>query len=191
LGRWDYNLAVIKQWGGMAGADIGAWGSYAELGCSIPAPLDPRLYAEYTFGSGDSDPSDGKIGGFVDLFPTAHLWYGYNDLVGWRNLKNVRLGAQFKPHRKLGLRVDFHQFRLANRNDGLYNAAGFKTVAAQPGGAVDTKMGDELDATASVSLTPTFIVGGGLGHLFPGSFLERYSAGHGNTFTFVFSALKF
>ena len=46
LGPWDYNLAVAKQWGEMGNADIGAWGSYVEVGYSIAAPLKPRLYAE-------------------------------------------------------------------------------------------------------------------------------------------------
>ena len=190
LGPWDYNLAVAKQWGEMGNAEIGAWGSYAEVGYSIPAPLKPRLYAEYTFGSGDQDSSDGKIGGFNDLYPTAHLWYGYNDLVGWRNLKNFRFGAQFKPHRKLGLRWDYHSFWLANRNDGLYNVAGIRTVAAPPGGAADSKIGDEVDATFTVPVSKTCTLGGGVGHMFPGAFLEANTTGAGNTFFFLFTSLK-
>jgi len=191
LGRWDYNLALVRQWGDAAGADIAAWGSYAELGYSIDAPLAPRLYAEYTFGSGDSDPGDGRIGGFNDLYPTAHLWYGYNDLVGWRNLKNVRFGADLRPHRKLKVKLDYHAFWLANRNDGLYNVAGVRTVAAPQGGAADAKIGDEVNATFVVPLTPTVTVGGGVGHLFPGAFLEANTSGHGNTFTFLFTSFRF
>lgn len=190
IGPWDYNLAVAKQWGEMGNADIGAWGSYAEVGYSIAAPLEPRLYAEYTFGSGDSDSSDGKIGGFNDLYPTAHLWYGYNDLVGWRNLKNIRLGAQLKPHRKVGLRFDYHSFWLANRNDGLYNVAGIRTVAAPEGGARDSKIGDEVDATLTVPVSKTFSVGGGVGRMFPAAFLKRNTPGAGNTFVFLFTSLK-
>ncbi len=68
---WDYNFAAVKQWDNMAGADIDAWGSFAELGYTIKARWSPRLYAEYTFGSGVGDSTDGTIGGFVDLFPTA------------------------------------------------------------------------------------------------------------------------
>ena len=191
LGPWDYNFAVVKQWGSSAGADIDAWGSYAELGYSVKAPWSPRLYAEYTFGSGDADSSDGTIGGFVDLFPTAHLWYGYNDLVGWRNLKNIRLGAQLKPHKKVALRFDYHSFWLANKRDGLYNVAGVRSVAAPDGGAADAKIGDEVDVTFTVPLTPVLTVGGGAGHMFRGPFLEANSPGSGNTFSFLFCAYKF
>jgi hypothetical protein len=65
----------------------------------------------------------------------------------------VRLGTQFKPHAKLGVRLDYHSFWLANKNDGLYNAGGVRTVAAPSGGAADSKIGDEFDATFTVPLT--------------------------------------
>lgn len=190
LKGFDYNLAVVNQWGSFASAGIKAWGSYAELGYTVKAPGSPRVYAEYTFGSGDGNASDGTIGGFNDIYPTAHLWYGYNDLVGWRNLKNLRLGAQFKPHAKVGVRLDCHSFWLANRNDGLYNAAGVRTVAAASGGAADAKIGDEVDATFTVPLTPTITIGGGIGHMFPGAFLKANTPRGSDTFTFLFTNFK-
>jgi hypothetical protein len=191
LARWDYNLAVARQWGDVAGNRISAWGSYAELGYTLPLRWTPRAYAEYTFGSGDADPNDGRIGGFDDLYPTAHLWYGYNDVVGWRNLKNVRLGLQLQPHSKVKTSFDYHSFWLASRRDGLYNAAGKLTVRTPQEGAAETKIGDEVDVTFTVPLTAVITLGGGLGHLFPGPFLEQNSAGHGNTFSFVFLAYRF
>jgi hypothetical protein len=191
LGRWDYNLAVARQWGDSAGNRIRALGAYAEVGYTLPLPWTPRAYAEYTYGSGDADPNDGRVGGFDDLYPTAHLWYGYSDLVGWRNLKNARLGLQVSPHRKLKAAVDYHSFWLASRRDGLYNVAGRLAVAAPVEGAADTKIGDEVDVTFTVPLTPMVALGGGFGHLFPGPFLEANSPGHGNTFSFVFVAYKF
>ena len=191
LGNWDYNLALIKQWGDAAGADISAWGSYAILGYSFPARMAPRAYAEYTFGSGDNDAADGTIGGFDDLFPTAHLYYGYNDLVGWRNLKNLRFGAEVAPYKKLKISLDHHSFWLASKNDGLYNVAGARTVAAPEGGAAEAKIGDEVDVTFTLSLSPTVTLGGGVGHMFPGRFLEANTQGHSNTFSFLFVGYRF
>jgi hypothetical protein len=190
LKGFDYNVAVVNQRGSFASADIKAWGSYAEVGYTLKTPWSPRVYGEYTFGSGDNNAGDGKIGGFNDVYPTAHLWYGYNDLVGWRNLKNLRLGTQFKPLAKLGMRLDYHSFWLANKNDGLYNAGGVRTVAAPPGGAADSKIGDEVDVTFTVPLTPTVTIGGGIGHMFPGAFLKANTAGGSDTFTFLFTNLK-
>ena len=191
LGPWDYNIAVVSQRGSFGGADISAWGSYAELGFTVrKAAWQPRFYSEYTFGSGDSNPADGVVGGFNDVYPTAHLWYGYNDLVGWRNLKNLRLGTQLKPHAKVGLRLDYHSFWLANRNDGLYNVAGVLTVAAPEGGAHNSKIGDEFDMTVTVPLSPTITVGGGLGYMCPGAFLKQNTPGAGNAFTFLFTSFQ-
>lgn len=191
LGPWDYNAALVRQWGDAAGAAIGAWGFYAELGYTLDAPGKPRLYSEYTFGSGDADPADGKVGGFVDLFPTAHLWYGYNDLVGWRNIKNLRLGVQLQPCAKVGLRFDYHSFHRVERNDGLYNVAGRLTVAAPSGGAADMKIGDEFNATFTIPLTSVLTLGGGSGYMIPGPFLQANTPGHGNTFSFLFFTYKF
>ena len=86
--------------------------------------------------------------------------------------------------------MDYHPFWLANRNDGLYNVAGIRTVAAPPGGASDSKIGDEGDATFTVPISKTVTLGGGIGHMFSGSFLEANTPGAGNTFVFLFTSLK-
>lgn len=113
----------------------------------------------------------------MDLFPTAHVFYGYNDLASWRNLENLRLGAQAKPLRKLAVRFDYHSFWLADTNDGLYNVAGRRTVVAPT---------DEVDATYTLPLTAILTLGGGIGHMCPRPFLESNTPGSGNTFTFLF-----
>ena len=191
LGPWDYNLALVQQRGDLAGAEIRAWGYYAELGYSIAAESSPRLYVHYNFGSGDEDGGDGRVGGFVDIYPTAHFLYGYNDLVGWRNLKNIRLGAEFKPHPKFGLQFDFHSFWLATGNDALYNVSGRLSVAPPPGGATDLKVGNELDAVFTVPVSKAVSLSGGVGHMFPGPFLKANTPGHGNTFTYLVASYRF
>ncbi len=191
LGPWDYNLALVRQWGDIADAVIDAWGYYAELGYSIDAESSPRLYVHYNFGSGDEDGSDGRVGGFDNLYPTAHFLYGYNDLVGWRNLRNIRLGAEFKPHPKFGLQFDFHSFWLATGNDALYNVSGVLSVAPPPGGATDLKVGNELDAVFTVPVSKAVSLSGGIGYMIPGPFLKANTPGNGNTFTYLVASYKF
>ena len=191
IGPLDYNAAFVRQRGSLGSAGIRAWGAYAELGYTFRAAWVPRPYAEYTFGSGDSDPADGVAGGCADLFPTARLWYGYNDMVGWRKLKNIRIGSQFKPNGKISVRLDYHSFWLADKADGLYNVAGRRSVAARVGGATAAKVGDEVDATFAVPLTPIMTVGGEIGYMFAGPFPDANSPGSGNTFTFLFFGYKF
>ena len=191
LGPWDYGGAFVRQWGNLAGAPIEAWGYYAELGHTLDTSLSPRLFAEYTFGSGDEDPTDGKVGGFVDIYPTAHRWYGYNDLVGWRNVKNIRLGTQLRPSSKVRLQFDFHSFWLASRRDALYNVGGRLSVRAPAGGAAETKIGDEVNATVTYDPSRVFGVEVVSGYMFPGPFLRANSPGHGNTFAYVSFIYRF
>ena len=191
LGPWDYNMALVQQRGDLAGAEIQAWGYYAELGYSVDAEASPRLYVHYNFGSGDEDGSDGRVGGFVDIYPTAHFLYGYNDLVGWRNMKNIRLGAEFKPHPKFGLQFDFHSFWLVTGNDALYNVSGGLSVAPPPGGAADLKIGNELDAVFTVPVSKAVNLSGGIGYMFPGPYLKANTPGDGNTFTYLVASYKF
>ena len=188
---WDYDVSFNRQWGSFGSGDIEAWAYYLTLGRKFNAPTKPRAFVEYNFASGDDDPTDGNIGWFDDVYPTAHLWYGYNDLVGWRNIKNLRLGYQFEALPKLRLNVDFHFFWLADPNDNLYNVAGAVTVRPPAGGAEDTKVGDELDITFAVPLTATTTVGAGVGHMFPGPLLKANTPGGADTFVYLFLGYKF
>ena len=191
LGPWDYNAALARQWGQAAGADIQAWAYYGELGYSIEARLNPRLYVHYNYGSGDKDPDDGRIEGFVDLYPTTAFLYGRANRVGWRNHKDLRLGSEFKPHSKLTLLLEFHSFWLASKTDALYSPAGRVSVAPPPGGARDAKVGNEVDAVFTVPITDNFSLGGGVGHLLPGPFLKANTPGQAHTYSYLFTSYKF
>ncbi len=191
LGPWDYNAALVRQWGQAAGAEIQAWAGYGELGYSIEARLNPRLHVQYNFGSGDKDPDDGRIEGFVNLYPTTAFLYGRANRVGWRNHKSLRLGSEFKPHSKLTLLLEFNTFWLASKTDALYNAVGRVSVAPPPGGARDAKVGNEVDAVFTVPVTANFSLGGGLAHMLPGPFLKAHTPGHAFTYSYLFTSYKF
>ncbi len=191
LGPWDYNAALVRQWGQVAGSDIQAWAYYGELGYSIEARLNPRLYIHYNFGSGDKDPEDGRFGGFVNLYPTTAFLYGRANRVGWRNHKGLRLGSEFKPHSKLTLLLEFHSFWLASKTDALYSAGGQVSVAPPPGGARDAKVGNEVDAVFTVPVTDNFSLGAGLAHMLPGPFVKANTPGHPFTYAYLFTSYKF
>ncbi len=192
LAGFDYNAAIVKQWGSFAQGNISAWGGYTTIGYTLSeAPLRPRFSAEYNYATGDNDPNDGNIGYFDNLYPTAHLWYGYTDLVGWRNIKNLRLRSGFKPHQKLKLAFDYHWFWLASRTDHLYNVAGRIAVRSPQGGASNTKVGDEVDITAAYALSKQLKIGAGFGHMFPGPYLKANSPGSPSSFSYLFAHYKF
>ncbi|MCE2514783.1 MAG: alginate export family protein [Acidobacteria bacterium] len=191
LGPWDYNAALVRQWGQVAGSDIQAWAYYAELGYSIEARLNPRLYIHYNFGSGDKDSQDGRFGGFVNLYPTTAFLYGRANRVGWRNHKGLRLGSELKPYSKLTLLLEFHSFWLASKNDALYSPGGRVSVAPPSGGARDAKVGNEVDAVFTVPVTSNFSLGGGLAHMLPGPFVKANTPGHPFTYSYLFSSYRF
>jgi hypothetical protein len=186
-GGFDYNATLVDQWGDMAGSSIDAWAYSLGGGYTFDAPLAPRVYTEYNFGSGDSDPTDGEVGSFDDNYPTAHLFYGYNDLVGWRNIKNLRIGTEVAIKR-VTVRIDYHGFWLDDTGDDLYNVAG---ALAVDGNGTETRVGDEVDLTVSLPITPTVSAGGGIGHMFPGPFLEANTQGAENTFSYLFFGYRF
>jgi len=190
-GAVSTSAMFVEQWGSVGPADIGARAASATASYTFSSPVKPVLMAEVNWATGDDDPADGTLGAFVDMFPTAHLYYGYNDLVGLRNIKNMRLRAGFSPLTRLSAAVDFHTFSLASKTDGLYNVAGAQTVAAPSGGATDGHVGEEVDVTFSLRLTETMSVAGGVGHMFPGAFLEANSGGAGNTFTHLALTARF
>ncbi|MDE0125454.1 MAG: hypothetical protein OXN97_12850 [Bryobacterales bacterium] len=80
---------------------------------------------------------------------------------------------------------------LADKADGFYKVVGRRIVAATVGGTTDAKVGDEVDATFAVPLTPIMTVGGGIGYMFAGLFFDANSPGSRNTFTFLFFGYKF
>jgi len=84
--------------------------------------MKPRLFAEYSFGSGDRNPNDGSRGTFDQLFPNIHGHNGLADQIAWQNLKEVRAGAGFvlRPHWIIA--ATYNDWWLANAADAFYNS---------------------------------------------------------------------
>jgi hypothetical protein len=142
----------------------------------------PSVLAEYNRASGDDDPDDGRVGWFDDLFPTAHLYYGYADLVGMRNILNYRLGSRVELWERLTLGVDLHAFRLESARDHLYNAGGAASVRTPESGAANVRVGEEIDVSFALPLYDSVNLSGGIAHFFPGPFVEANSEGAPGTF---------
>ena len=141
----------------------------------------PRLGLEYSFASGDSNPTDGAHETFENLFPTNHKFYGYMDFLSLQNLHNVRGILQLKPHARLSLAVEGHGFWLADTHDNFYNVAG-----APRGGTGATAgdnyginpgysafLGTELDVIAGYALTRFAQLEAGYGHFFHGDYIAQ------------------
>lgn len=189
--NFDYGVELAGQAGDVAGDRARAWAAHLQLGYTLArVRLKPRFLAEYNFASGDDDPNDGKVGTFDQLFPTNHNKYGIADLVGWRNIHNLRLGLSLKPVDRVGLNVDVHSFWLASRRDALYNAPG-RPVARILDGAVSRHVGEEIDLYGSIKLTPYFSLGAGAAHVFAGRFLKQATPGENTSFAYAMASYHF
>ena len=144
------------------------------------APWTPRLGLEYSFASGDSDPTDGKHETFENLFPTNHKFYGYMDFFSLQNLHDVRIMLTAKPTPRLSLALEGHLFWLADDRDSLYAVNGTPrgglTSTAGTGYGLNSSyskfVGGEIDFIAGYSLTKFASLEAGFGHFFTGGYVN-------------------
>lgn len=191
LGHWDYTLDLIGQFGDFKDLRLGAnsdrldheaFAAIVQGGYTFnDAWAKPRLGVEYSFASGDSNPTDGKHETFENLFPTNHKFYGSMDFASLQNLQNVRGIFQLKPHPRLSLAVEGHGFWLADTHDNFYNVGG------APRGGTDATAGDtyginpgysaflgtELDVIAGYAVTRYAQLEAGYGHFFHGDYISQ------------------
>jgi len=191
LHGFDYQTELIRQWGRFASSDHAAWAGYGIGGYTISShAMKPHVSAEYSYASGNRNATDRTHRTFDHLLGTNHLFYGLVDAVGWQNMKNIRIGADAKPHKTIQFNADYHWLWLASPNDALYDVAGRATVRPKAGNTA-TRIGNELDFTLTWSAARQWKIGGGVGHLFAGEFLKQNSSGSGQTFPYLFAQYSF
>lgn len=183
---WDFQTEMDWQTGTYGQDDLRAFMGLWGVGYKPRLPLSPRFLLEYTYASGDSEPGDGKIETFDQLYVRAHRIWGIADLVGGRNAKMLLTGAHFRLAPKTRLRVDHHFFWLASRRDGLYRNSGTLLVPSPPGGSSSAYVGHEIDLQLDHDVSQYFSVGAGVAHLFTGGFLKETTPGASQTYPYLF-----
>src|SRR5688500_97148 len=134
--------------------------------------VESAITLEVNHASGDENLADGRHGTFDVLYPTAHDKYGMTDQVGWKNMNHIGLIAEFKPSRAFIVQSKFHDWWLASARDGLYSSGG-ALLARDRTGAAGKHIGEEVDFQVLWSASKNVAVGGGIGHMFAGSFLQK------------------
>ncbi|MDA0589060.1 MAG: alginate export family protein [Planctomycetota bacterium] len=111
--------------------------------------MTPSIKGVFWWGSGDSDPTDGKYGTNSTLFPLGHAYWGIIDNLSGQNLLDYSLQASIKPCEKTTLSAAGHLFDKSSSADRIYNVAG---VALGPAGG-PKHIGTELDLIANYALS--------------------------------------
>jgi hypothetical protein len=192
IGNWDYTLESAYQFGNFQDRRLGgdnaprlehrAWMAVLQGGYTFADTwATPRLGFEYAYGSGDSNPNDGKHETFENLFPTNHKFYGYMDFVSLQNIHDVRGIFQLKPHPRLSVAIEGHGFWLADTHDNFYTAAGTPRggITTTPGTGYGINptyssfVGTELDVIAGYAVTKFAQLEAGYGHFFVGRYIDQ------------------
>jgi hypothetical protein len=182
--RFDYGTEMAVERGSLGTDDILAFGGHWVVGYALPVPLPTRYYAEYNYASGDPNGKDGVRQTFDQLFPSGHDKLDLADQVGWKNTMHVRSGFELKPRPKWMVSARYSGYWLADAHDALYNSSGTAIVRNSSGGA-GRFVGTEFDTNFIYNYSKQFQIGAGLGHLFPGTFLERTTPGKAYTYPYI------
>ncbi len=178
---WDYSMELAYQFGSVYNTalnsrlDQQSYAAFLDTGYTWKNSFGtPRIGLGYEFGSGDSDPTDGKVETFENLFGTQHKPYGLMDLAGARNMHIPKLEFSVKPTKGLTLSADYLVFILADTNDSFYPESGSARsgngYGINPGyGAF---VGSELDLYASYAVTKWANYQIGYGHFFTGDYIK-------------------
>jgi len=188
---FDYNIDVAVQRGSIGPDRIAAWAGHWVAGRTFTArSWKPRVMAEYNHATGDSNPRDGKVGTFDQLYPTAHDKYGLADQVGWKNIHHVRGGIELQPAPKRAASTKYSGYWLADPHDALYNTSSV-ALARSVDGTAGRFVGQQIDGTAAYTLSKEIQTGGGIAHLFQGTFLKNTTPHHGYTSPYLFLDYNF
>jgi hypothetical protein len=136
----------------------------------------PLLWVYFDWASGDKDPTDNVRQTFNQLFPLAHKYFGFADLVGRQNIQDFNVQYTLKPTSKLSTQLWWHVFHLDQARDSLYNANGV-AIRTDATGAAGRNVGQELDLTALYVVNPHMDVLMGYSHFYAGSFVKATNPG--------------
>jgi hypothetical protein len=169
---WDYGGTFAHTFGDRNDARVEAYGANARLGYTFEAPWQPRLGAEYSFASGDSDPDDGVYRTFDGAFGAVDKMYGRMNLFSWMNIQDFQLSYSIKPTAKTAASLDCHWFYIDEAKDAWYYCDG-RSQRRDPTGQAGRAIGREIDLIISHKHSDHVEFQAGYAHFFPGGFLKK------------------
>ena len=191
---FDFDVEGAYQFGNAtAGRDINAYSFAALGGYTFASPLKPRLYVGFDLASGGSNAGGGDYTTFNQLYPLAHAYFGYVDVVGRQNIIDahpgveVLLAADKRFVKKLTTSAEYHFFWRQNTNDALYNAGG---AALRPDNGTDNQyIGSEIDLLLNWQVDRHLGTYVGYSHFFADSYID--ATGPSQDIDFLYAALQY
>ena len=176
---FGYNTETAWQRGSINSDSVAAWASHMQLNYDLPLSLHsihPVYVAEFNYASGDRNPKDIVHNTFDTLYASGHDKIDLADQVGWKNIRSMRTGMDFRLWKKTKLVTRYADLWLADAHDSLYASNG-SAVVTQPNGSAGRWVGQEFAGTWTWSVTRGSQLGAGYAYLLPGTFLRKTTPG--------------
>ncbi len=169
---FDSVIEMAVQRGIVTENRVSAWAGYWELSRPFnDVEGAPRLTVSYSYASGDGNSRDRRNGTFSDLYPAGFNGCGFFEPFAWRNVRDLRAGAEWTIWGGSGFATEFHRYWLANLADGAYFDGGppvvFDPAASSP------SLGSRLLFRARHSFGSHFDAAAGYAKFFPGRYLQH------------------
>jgi hypothetical protein len=190
---FDYNIEMQRQAGSIGARSIAAWAGYWSVGKTFRSvPTTPHLFFESNYASGTKDRNGTTFHTYDEIFPSEHDKLAFTDLIGKRNIQQIRAGVveTIGKSRKLSLKQGYISFWAATTRDGLYTNSGTPFLPAAPL-ARSRHVGQEIDLIGEYKFDEGIIAGFGYARLFAGSFLKAVSPGKDYNYPFLYLTYRF
>ncbi len=184
--RVDFDIEAAWQFGEIGQADVNAYMVALLAGHTFAGDLQPRAWLGFDYASGDRRPG-GSVQTFQQLFPLGHAYFGAIDAIGRQNIIDASGGVEAKLSPSLKTALEAHAFWLADRNDGLYDAAG--TVLRPGGSARGRQVGFEVDWTAQWQVNRHLSALLGVSYFLAGDVVEQ--SGPSDDISFAYAQATF
>jgi len=172
-GRLMFDFEGAVQFGQYAGAGDAAGMASGGVGYRFKdAWSTPQFWVLYDWASGDRNPGQGTRTTFNQLYNRGHHYFGYLDLVGRQNIRDLNPHFAFFPTNWWRVELQYHAFELDQAKDALYNSGGTAT-RQDPTGQAGRNVGQELDIRTDIAAGRHLVFMVGYSKLFAGEFLKR------------------
>ena len=191
---WKAEFEGTWQTGSLGQADIEAWMTGSELSYTFKnEPWKPTLLVGLEAASGDQSPTDDEINTFDTLYPLGHMWFGFVDAVGRRNVIGPNLGLRLQPTDDLKVRLDLHHFERLEDDDVLYDVADVQIVpvAGLPPAGASKEIGQEIDLVVSYTFNRFAKLDLGYCYLFAGDYVKQLTQGEAWSLFYAWLYLTF
>ena len=176
---FDLDAEGAWQVGDIGEADISAGFAAADFGWTTATDWSLRLGGQLFASTGDSDPDDGEVGTFNELFPSgAYL----NDaaLLRGQNILSASPRLSMRPTDRISLRAFYTHYWRSEGNDGLYAQSGRLQRAGTPDDS--REIGGYLGARGSYGINHRTTFRVQAGRFFAGRFLQDTGSAEDTTF---------